>query len=157
MVLIPLHNRADEVVGHALVDDEDAYLAEFRWSLNRRHGRAYRKVAGQNIYMQRAILGLEFGDSRQGDHINRDRLDNRRSNLRIATPAQNSQNISSQRGASSRFRGVSWDKARDKWAVYVKLGGLRRNLGRFADEEEAAAVASRWRAEHMPFAVEDLT
>jgi hypothetical protein len=150
--LIPLHNRAGEVVAHTLVDAEDRHLAALRWYLDAgnaaRSGKPYvrRARGGRAVYLHRQILGLRQDDPRKGDHINGDTLDNRRANLRIVTVAENAQNQGS-RGGSSRHRGVCWDKARGKWMA--QAGG--RTLGRFDSEDEAAAVASAWRAEHMPF------
>ena len=72
------------------------------------------------------------------DHISGDRADNRMTNLREATRAQNSQNIKSARGSSSRFLGVSWDKASEKWRAHIRIDGKTKNLGRFDDEMEAA-------------------
>ena len=69
------------------------------------------------------------------DHVNLDTLDNRRSNLRLVTPAENHAN---QRhfGTSSRYRGVIWH--RGKWRATVTARGQFHYLGRFTDEEAAA-------------------
>jgi hypothetical protein len=74
------------------------------------------------------------------DHINLDTLDNRRSNLRLVTPAENHAN---QRpfGATSRFRGVRWH--RGKWVGQVMFRGHLHYLGRFVDEEDAARAVDR--------------
>lgn len=92
------------------------------------------------------------------DHINRDKLDNQRANLRIVPAGTQPQNLNSRDGSSSRFRGVTlrgnnWvaqagARAEDGADEYVYLGMYRR-------EEEAAAAAAQWRHEHFPLAVED--
>lgn len=69
------------------------------------------------------------------DHKDCDGLNNRRSNLRAATARQNSGNSRKIKPASSRFKGVSFDKKRNKW-----VAGIAINLGRFDSEEEAARV-----------------
>lgn len=148
---IPLR-AGRQITGYALVDAEDfEWLGQWRWRLHS-DGYVYRnyRLGGKQftVRMHRLILGLAHGDPREGDHINRDRLDNRRANLRVATAAQQRQN-ESPRGGASRYRGVSWCQGR--WQAVVNLDGQRHYLGRFATEEEAAAVAARWRAEHMPF------
>jgi hypothetical protein len=104
--------------------------------------------------MHRLILGLPVGDPRLGDHINRNRLDNRRSNLRIVDRAGNGQNVGSRAGSTSSFRGVSWDSRNRKWSAQCMLRQKLYHLGRYTSEIEAARAAAAFRAEHMPFAVE---
>jgi hypothetical protein len=70
------------------------------------------------------------------DHINRVRSDDRWANLRECTKKQNGGNVPARNG----IKGVSWDKTRGKWLVQARLGGVRKNLGRYDDPEEAAAV-----------------
>ncbi len=84
--------------------------------------------------MHRQIIGVT--GRTEVDHINGDRLDNRRSNLRAATRQQNSWNSGAQRRRSrtSRYKGVSFDKSRGLWTAHI----LNKNLGRFDTEEEAA-------------------
>ncbi len=75
------------------------------------------------------------------DHINRDGLDNRWSNLREADSGQQQAN---RRGWSkSGVRGVNWD--RGKWVAYVRHNGKTKNLGRFETKEAAGSVAERER------------
>lgn len=140
-----------------MVDAEDyESLARHRWHLT--HGYVARKVPGttsqRTRQLHREILGLDFGDARQGDHRNRCKLDNRRENLRIVTNAQNGQNVPGDRTASSRYRGVSWNTREGKWKATVRLNGRLHHLGYFASEQEAADVAAAWREEHMPFSEE---
>lgn len=86
------------------------------------------------------------------DHINHDTLDNRKSNLRLVTHAENGQNRA---GAASHsetmIRGVSWCKAANKWRAQVRLHGKIHYLGVYSDLHEASVVVSQWRAQHMPF------
>lgn len=72
------------------------------------------------------------------DHINRDRSDNRRSNLRLCSLAENNRNGSIRSNNNSGFKGVSWDKARGKWQAGIGLNGTRKALGRFDSAEDAA-------------------
>lgn len=108
----------------------------------------------QTFAMHRQILGLEAGDGCEVDHRNGDGLDNRRSNLRLVTRAQNKQNVSA-RGGYSKHRGVTFDRRRQKWKAQVKLNGTTHNVGRFDDELEAARAASAFRRQHMPFSEAD--
>jgi hypothetical protein len=155
---IPLRRRDGSIVAWALVSAEDyEWLSRWWWRLQS-NGYAVRgeSHAGKyrTIYMHRVILGLAFGDPRQGDHIDHlAKLDNRRSNLRIAPRGQadNLQNVGSYAGSSSRYRGVSWAKRERKWRAYAGLNYKNHHLGYFDDEHEAAAVAAAFRAQHMPF------
>lgn len=76
------------------------------------------------------------------DHISRDPFDNRWVNLRLADHSLQQRNKRKQIGCSSRYKGVSYHKATRKWLAYVYVGGKRNNLGFYATEEEAAAVAA---------------
>lgn len=76
------------------------------------------------------------------DHINHDTLDNRKSNLRLATRPQNMANQRS-RKVTSIYKGVSWDKERNKWRSVI---GARENylmIGRYDSEEEAGMAYDR--------------
>lgn len=156
MTLIPLVRRGGIVVAHTLVDEADAaWLSQWTWRRDRDgYAVRYDSQNRRTLYMAREILGLKVGDPREADHRNRDKLDNRRANLRVVTHAQQMQNLPGHRGSSSRFRGVYWDKARSKWSARVQLNGVTHCLGRFDDEEEAAQAAAAFRAEHMSFAEE---
>jgi hypothetical protein len=157
---IPLRRRDGTIRAYALIDREDAHLAVYRWHF--KTGYAVRDLRRGSYrwaeYLHRLVLRLPSGDLRQGDHVNGDTLDNRRSNLRVVTRAQNMQNVSGVL-ASSRYRGVSWHRQRQKWQANATLiiDGRKKQhyLGLFTSEEEAAAVASAFRAEHMPFTNED--
>lgn len=75
------------------------------------------------------------------DHKNRNKLDNRRSNLRICTSSQNHQNSRARAKRAkihSRFKGVCWDKENNKWRVGLRLNYKAVDVGRFTDEIEAA-------------------
>lgn len=74
------------------------------------------------------------------DHINRDSLDNRFKNLRLATSGQQNRNRGSSSRNKSGIKGVSWDKARNKWVSQIQCDGKERTLGRFVTKEEAAEV-----------------
>jgi hypothetical protein len=77
------------------------------------------------------------------DHINGDGLDNRRANLRPATRAQNAANRRPRAGGSSRFKGVHWSKADNRWVARIHSGGRDITLGRFLGEYDAARAYNR--------------
>lgn len=158
MIEIPLRGRDGSLRATAFVDDEDWSFAQVAWFFQ--HGYARREVGGRANravhYLHRDVLGLRGGDGRQVDHINGDRLDDRKANLRLISHRDNGQNIVRSYGTSS-YRGVSWDDERGKWAAYAKLAGRKHHLGRFDDELDAAHAASEFRLAHMPFTNEART
>lgn len=87
------------------------------------------------------------------DHENRDTLDNRRTNLRIATHSQNTINSKLVAGKTSKFRRVSWHKESSRWEAYVTINRQQIRIGSFKDELEAAWMHDQWAIElHGDFA-----
>lgn len=147
---IPLRRTDGTVRAWAVVDVADyEALLEYPWCLD--SGYADNARLGR---MHRHLLGLTPSDPRQVDHEDRDRLNNRRSNLRLATGAQNAQNQTS-RGGTSRHRGVYFCSTTGRWRAVAKLAGRSYHLGRFDSEEDAAYVAAEWRRQNMPYSRED--
>ena len=131
----------------AIVDDADyEELSKHKWYAHRHHsGNFYAtryspRINGKRhlILMHRFILGLDYGNKRQGDHRNHNTLNNCRDNLRICTNQQNLMNQKSNRNSSSRFKGVCWYKARKKWSSQIIINAIKKHLGLFILEEEAA-------------------
>lgn len=92
------------------------------------------------IYLHREILGVVNGQ--QVDHINGDRLDCRKANLRLCTAAQNQMNRRFFDGSKrSKHRGVVWYKLSNKWGARITLKGKECYLGQYEAEEDAAIVA----------------
>lgn len=103
--------------------------------------------------MHRLLLGLEYGDHRHGDHINRDTLDNRRVNLRIATPAQNAWNTRLYSTNTSGHKGVYWEEQTGKWRASIGVNRKEIKLGRFSSLDAAvAAYAEASKQYHGEFA-----
>ena len=125
VAVIPLANDR----GAALIDAADLPLVlGLRWRLHT-GGYAHTSPA---LYMHRRILDVPADV--QVDHVNGHRLDNRRSNLRVATVAQQAMN----RRASSAtgFKGVS--PHRGRYQARIMRDGRHRVLGCYSDAEEAA-------------------
>ena len=73
------------------------------------------------------------------DHINGNGLDNRKDNLRLATPEENKHNSRKRGGrGQSKYKGVTLDKKKNQWRVRIGYKGKRIFLGCFDDEIEAA-------------------
>jgi len=132
-----------------LVSDEDFHwLSQRKWHLN---GRGYvtcslwGKRGGTEVYMHRLILLAP--DTATVDHINHDPLDNRRTNLRLATQSQQNANKPKFKG-KSRFKGVyrRWDGR--KWVAQIKHG-KPINLGSFESEIAAALAYNKAAIEHF--------
>jgi hypothetical protein len=127
----------------AIVDAADyERVSPFNWSVSVSGKRtyAYRALNGRKIALHRFLLDPPKG--MVVDHIDRDGLNNRRSNLRVCTQHQNMLN-SGPRGKSSRFKGVCWDRFRRRWVVHVCFNGKNLFLGAFTDEAEAARAYDR--------------
>jgi hypothetical protein len=82
------------------------------------------------------------------DHIDGNGLDNRRRNLRIATPQQNAFN-QKHHGGSSLFKGVSFDSESGLWRAYIRVNGVRKYLGRHGAELDAAKAYNMAAKEHF--------
>lgn len=136
----------------AIVDSVDfkhlsAYKWQAQWNQCTRSFKAKREGAanegvlkGKSLLMHREILSLRPGDKRQVDHVNHDTLDNRRSNLRIASHLENNFNKRPYRNNKSGFKGVSWSKKRRKFVAQFRIHGKVFNLGTFSNAKEAALV-----------------
>lgn len=71
------------------------------------------------------------------DHINRNKLDNRKCNLRICTKQQNNFNTNISKNNTSGYKGVYWDKSRGKWSASIGYNYKTIFLGRYNTKEEA--------------------
>jgi len=97
------------------------------------------------VYMHRQILGLVKGDGKLADHINRDGLDNRQSNLRVVNSTGNLRNHRQRSDNISGYNGVHWEKRRNKWLVGIGVSGKWIHLGRYNNLKDA--VMSRKQGE----------
>lgn len=125
----------------AIVDDEDFELvSQYKWYYHQGYAVTH---GGQHpnqftLSMHRLILNKGFGNRDYTDHINGNKLDNRRANLRICTNAQNCRNRTINTNNTSGYKGVSWNKANKKWTAYIKLNWKLVFLGNFVNKEDAA-------------------
>lgn len=145
---IPLLARDGSIRAYTRVDLEDyPWLSVYTWRLLS-SGYAVRKVGQEAVLMHRAILGLSRGDGIEADHINHDRLDNRRENLRSGPRKMNAQN----RSSTGRLlpRGVYLHQG-GRYQAIISHGGRNQCLGTFSTVREADLAAKLFRAEHFPF------
>lgn len=95
---------------------------------------------GREYPAHRLIWWLVYGSLPSAfiDHINGDRTDNRLCNLRLATDAQNKRNVGMRSHNTSGFKGVTWDKANNRWLAHATHNGRGVHLGRYDKKEDAA-------------------
>lgn len=146
---IPLRGKDGVVRAYALVDAEDRERVETAgsWFLHSA-GYAYRHEgparARRAVLMHRFVLGLGVsspGANEQVDHVNRDRLDNRRENLRVVSRSENQHNR-----VEDPDRGVSLHRQSGRWRASVTVGGTRRTV-MCGSRAEARVAVRRLRAE----------
>lgn len=135
---------------YAVVDDEDyEELNQYKWYAwrdrtkdvwyARRSVHLSRQISKNGKHSSTAVrMHGQIMGSQHVDHINHDGLDNRRSNLRIASIRQNAQNSRKRRGASSSYKGVYWDKQLKHFRARIVVDGRSVHLGLFKDEVDAA-------------------
>jgi hypothetical protein len=120
-----------------LVDVEDVgKISKLKWHVTEESPYAYTVKRGVTYYMHRLLVNAP--SSMVVDHINRNPKDNRKANLRICTPLQNSYNKTVVPKSESGVVGVSWDKNASRWRASIKSNGKTKILGYFATIEDAA-------------------
>ena len=154
----PVENR--QIVAYAKVDDEDyERLNQWRWTWPNSDYPARPRPRFKNkettgsryIYMHNEVMGGLYVD-----HIDRDRLNNQRNNLRWATKAQNVQNMPRNSVNTSGVKGATWHARLKAWIAVVTVDGERHYYGGFPDIGEADKVLKAARARLMPFSQEAL-
>lgn len=141
---------------YALVDNIDyEYLVQWKWGYMRSRcsgsGYAYRKVwikGGKgkqyDIFMHCLIatrMGLKI--TNQVDHVDRNKLNNKRNNLRLATNQQQKGNESLRKTNTSGFRGVYWSKKYCKWLAQICFNSKSIFLGYYPNKVAAAKAYNK--------------
>ncbi len=148
------------------VDDEDYdALSYYKWHLKRSIYTSYAvrwggKINGRRVLvrMHRQIIGNHDSEI---DHINRDGLDNRRKNLRLATRQQNMANRGIQKNNSTGFKGVSNTKSKcNPFQSIIRVNRKNIYLGCFPTPESAyeryCIAANKYFGEFAGFGYKDL-
>jgi hypothetical protein len=125
----------------ALVDNDDfAWLNQFKWHYN--NGTAMRH---RGILMHREIINTP--QDMDTDHINGNRLDNRRRNLRVCTASLNSMNRKKRtNNVTSIYKGVNSVivHGRHYWKTQIRKKGMYVYIGYFKQEQHAAMAYDIW-------------
>ena len=121
-------------------DLDDLHIVKkYYWSINAQgYAVARNGETGKSIRLHRLITNAP--ENKQVDHINRERNDNRRSNLRICTRSENSKNRGIRSDNLSGITGVFWNKKVNKWNANISINGKQKNLGYYKQKEDAIKV-----------------
>lgn len=120
-----------------LFDEADLPLIEAHsWHRGKR-GYPATHVAGRTVVLHRLLFPDAAGEV---DHINGDKMDNRRANLRVVTHQQNAFNQARRRTNTSGYIGVSPVRDAGIFEAYIHLHGEKHHLGLFATARHAARV-----------------
>lgn len=136
------------VIAYAIVDDADGGRLLRIGRLTLWNGYPSVWIDGKRWYLHHFIIGKPRR-GQEVDHKDRNKLDNRRDNLRFVTKKHNRHNQGGWRNSSSQFRGVSWNQKMKRWQAYVCPGGRKISLGYFDDEVAAAEAAKIGRQQHL--------
>jgi len=123
----------------AIIDPDDFQkLSLYDWHLLETKGKCYAAMfnEGAILSMHRFIMNAPRG--RIVDHRNHEGLDNRKANLRFATHSQNCCNKKILKKGTSIYRGVGFIKKSNKWQAIIYCNGIRKYLGLFKNQEDAA-------------------
>lgn len=133
-----------------IIDAADGDLAQRCWHVEQYGSCFYARHTGprssgrkktrlHRVVMER-ILGRPLRSSENVDHINGDSLDNRRANLRLATPTENARNARRSAANTSGYKGVTRCRRNGKWEAQIRIDGRNKFLGYFDDLEQAHAA-----------------
>jgi hypothetical protein len=116
----------------------------------RSHGYRMLFIKGIEYRVHRLIFLYHHGYlPKYLDHKDNDRSNNRIDNLRPSTLSGNNRNTSSRKDSTSKYLGVYWNKASNKWATTIRIDGKPKHLGVFVNEQVAALVYDNAAKEHF--------
>lgn len=129
---------------YTIVDDEDfEYLSQWKWHISdsgyavrTKHQRIKKNKYGSKIIRLHIVVN-KTPENMFTDHINRNKLDNRKCNLRTVTKSQNGFNVACSRNNKTGCTGVHFDTWSQKWRAEMKLRGKKITLGRWDSLSDA--------------------
>jgi hypothetical protein len=147
---ICLYNAHGVEISRAIIDIEDVEkVKNIKWHLTPQN---YARSNNPKIGLHNFILGYKSDKKNVVDHINRNRLDCRKSNLRMTNYQENGINKGKQSNNTSGFPGVSYDNYHNKYEANIKINGKKKFLGYFVDINDA--IQKRKEAESLYFGKE---
>lgn len=120
---------------YALVDVVDSKVDQYQWSKSTK-GYGQARVNGKLVLLHHYLLGKP-PEGMVTDHINRNKLDNRKGNLRFVTQKVNMNNLNMLSTNTSGHTGVTWAKNERKWVAQSFFNGKRQHGGYHVTIEEA--------------------
>jgi len=130
-----------------IIDEELFYdIIKYTWCISDK-GYIIGTPNGKKISLSRYIMN--YDGNLHIDHINNNRLNNCKNNLRLVTPQENSWNRTSAKNSSSQYVGVHFIKGSKKWLSQIMVNGKKINIGRFTNEIEAAKARDKATLEHF--------
>lgn len=134
---VVLYDKYGKEVNRAKIDTEDIdKIKEHKWFYNR-SGYAETKIKNKILRMQHKVFGKPSAGF-DTDHINQDKLDNRKLNLRFCTRSQNMANRGKASTNTSGFKGVAWNKFNNKWKAQITINYKSMHLGYYKNKIKAA-------------------
>ena len=128
---------------HAIVDDEDyEKVTQNKWCVQKRHDGTFYVVRTIKFRLSNLILDSQLKPNEYIEHINGDRLDNRKCNLKVTTHSHDMHKAIQKNDTSSRYKGVHWSKKDKRWHARITVESDRIWLGSFLSEEEASNAVS---------------
>jgi hypothetical protein len=148
---IPLRNRVKSIVAFTIVDEDDfIILNKYKWSKND-NGYVKGNINGQPWNLHRFIMinilnnNIDF--KMKIDHIDGNKLNNSRENLRIVSDSENARNKIKQANTSSKYIGVSFDKSKNEWRTSISINNKKINA-RYDNEDHAGYQYNLWCKEY---------
>lgn len=153
-VKIFCYNRKSELSGVLTIDKEDFELCKnYTWYIVKNYA-STRPPGKEPIKIHHLLLNHTPSKLLEIDHINTDGLDNRRCNLRLSTIAQNRYNRKKHIDNTSGYKGVYWNKQKNKWCANIQKNHTNYHLGFYSNLLDAAMAYNKAAKEiHGSFAI----
>lgn len=142
IILLPLGKNGKKC--SAIIDISSSHLIKHKWNLSNT-GYPYTYINGSPVMLHRAVIGKN-PKHKVTDHINRNKLDNRRSNLRFVSQHINTMNVGISKNNKTGYKGVSLHKLHNGdikyraciWKLYKRI-----HIGVYDTPKEASLAYNR--------------